>query len=87
MHENQDDIEDIKVIQSDELMNEITFSRRINTKDKHDVNVKDIKEVFIITKQQKTLEVKKEMKKLDILPLGKQKNTHGMYFNFLKKIA
>ena len=58
--DSQNDIKNLQVLQNNPDSKEVSFQRNLKTGDSSDVNLQDIREVFVFTQHQKHLEFKAE---------------------------
>ena len=80
IQDEQDDIKNLRILQNNPDSKEVSFERNLDTGDSSDVNLQDIRQVFVFTQHENHLEFKKD---LDMFELDHDLNQYtGRTFFF-----
>ena len=80
IQDEQDDIKNLRILQNNPDSKEVSFERKLDTGDSSDVNLQDIRQVFVFTQHENHLEFKKD---LDMFELDHDMNQYtGRTFFF-----
>ena len=80
IQDEQDDIKNLRILQNNPDSKEVSFERKLDTGDSSDVNLQDIRQVFVFTQHENHLEFKKD---LDMFELDHDLNQYtGRTFFF-----
>ena len=83
--DKQNDIKNVKILKNGPEIKEISFERQIETEDPKDVNLQDVREVFVFTQHEQHLEVKREDNSLDMFELNHDMDQYtGRYFHEIR---
>ena len=61
IQDEQDDIKNLRILQNNPDSKEVSFERKLDTGDSSDVNLQDIRQVFVFTQHENHLEFKKDL--------------------------